>query len=536
MKRRWLTCAAALAGVAWACAAVAASADQTAGQTDKATDQSAHQTSDQAKQQPPETFGYEQIVAKAKALAGKPYEPRDKIPEFLRALSPAAYDDLHFRPEKALWPGERIPYEVHFYHPGSFYAYPVTVRIVTENGVKPLAFSPDYFDYPSQKMRKRIPENLGFAGIKILHQLNSAQYLDEVLSFLGASYFRAVPEDAHYGLSARGLAINTATNGGEEFPAFTHFWLVKPDPGDEKFTLYALLDSPSVAGAYKFVVDPGETTTIDVSATLFTRTAIEKIGIAPLTSMFMWGENGLHHLPRSRPEAHDSDGLLIHNGNGEWLWRPLRNPRTLTINQFVSDRLLGFGLLQRDRNFFHYQSFRFEYQHRPGLWVVPQNKWGPGVVELVQIPSESEINDNIVAYWVPDDPAKAGEVLRYDYTLKWLMHEPTRHDQAITHATRIGYAATEPGQKKKWIKVAIEFMGGRLDELTTPASVVPHVSARREVELTRVAATHNRHTDGWRLSFRVPANALEEPLELRAYLATPKGQVLTETWTYTLTQ
>lgn len=480
------------------------------------------------------SFGYEQVVAKAKALAAKAYTPRAKIPAFLRQANFSGWDKIEFRPEHALWQGDKIPFEIRFYHPGSYYVYPVTVHVVSNGDVKTLSFSPKQFDYPSEKIRKKVPENLGYAGIKILHHLNSPEYLDEVTSFLGASYFRALPEGAHYGLSARGLAVNTATDGGEEFPAFTDFWLVKPDPGDKALTLYALLDSPSVTGAYKFVINPGKTTTIQVEATLFTRAPIKKLGIAPLTSMFAWGENSLYRLQHARPEAHDSDGLLIHTGNGEWLWRPLRNPQRLTVNQFVTDDIVGFGLLQRDRNFFNYQHLEYEYEDRPGLWVVPKGDWGKGAVELVQIPSNSEVNDNIIAYWVPDDPVKAGERLHFAYTLKWTMHDPSSHGRATTRATRIGYAALAPGQENL-IKIAIEFDGGKLGKLTDPANVTPHVSAMRDVKLHNIQAVRNPHTEGWRLSFLVPTSALGEPLELRAYLSGPGGQPLTETWTYTLT-
>lgn len=499
-----------------------------------ADDAAKHEQKDKAKQTA--AFGYEQVVAKAKALAAEAYKPRDEVPEFLQKFGVAELKRIHFRPEDALWKGDKPPFEVRFYHPGSFFVYPVTVHVVTSDGTHVLPFSPDQFEYPSDETLKKIPQHLGYAGLKILHQLNSTEYLDEVASFLGASYFRAVPEGAHYGLSARGLAINTASSDGEEFPAFTDFWLVRPEAGDDALTVYALLDSPSVAGAYKFVIDPGKTTTMKVETTLFTRAAIKKLGIAPLTSMFMWGENSLHRLDNSRPEAHDSDGLLIHDGSGEWLWRPLKNPQALTINQFASNGVRGFGLLQRDRDFFHYQQFDYEYQDRPGLWVIPDGDWGKGAVELVQIPSGSEVNDNIVVYWVPDEPVKAAETLHFAYTLKWLMHDPSDHGRATTRATRIGYAAIVPGEKKNRIKVAIEFDGGKLGKLTDAGDVRANVSAMREVELGNIRAVRNPHTNGWRLSFLVPVSALGEPLELRAYLSTPDGQPLSETWTYTLAQ
>lgn len=513
------------------------SQDQGEPQSQNASEASSQKSApSSSRQKPKSSFGYEDVVARARVLASEPYTPRNKIPAFLRESGSVAWKTIQFKPKYALWQGARIPFEVRFYHPGSYFVYPVTVHAVSDCGARVLHFSPQQFDYPSPKVRKKIPENLGYAGIKIMHHLNSSEYLDEVVSFLGASYFRALPEGAHYGASARGLAINTATSSGEEFPAFTHFWLVQPESGDQTLTLYALLDSPSVAGAYKFVIDPGQTTVMQVEATLFTRTAIKKLGIAPLTSMFAWGENSMHRGHHARPEAHDSDGLLIHFGSGEWLWRPLKNPQQLTVNQFVAESIQGFGLLQRDRNFFHYQHLEYEYEDRPSVWVVPKGDWGPGAVELVQIPSNSEVNDNIIVYWVPDDPVKANERLHFAYTLKWMMHDPSSHGRATTRATRIGYATVNPEQKKEFIKIAIEFDGGKLGKPTDLQEVTAHITPMREVNLHKIQAVRNPHTNGVRLSFLVPTSALDKPLDLRAFLSGAKGQPLTETWTYTLAQ
>ncbi len=480
-------------------------------------------------------FGYEQIVEKAEARAAEPYEPPKTIPEFLRELGFVGLDQISFRADKALWGSPEIPFEARFYHPGSFFVHPVTVHVVNEQGVERLPFSRDAFAYPNDDMRAKVPEELGYAGVKILHELNSTEYLDEIVSFLGASYFRALPADSHYGLSARGLAIDTASADGEEFPAFTAFWLVEPDEGAETLTLYALLDSPSVAGAYKIVIDPGETTTTRVESTLFTRNPIAKIGIAPLTSMFGWGENSLHRLDDYRPEAHDSDGLLIATSAGEWLWRPLKNPQVLTINRFSADNVEGLGLLQRDRNFANYQDLAYEYERRPSAWITPEGDWGEGVVELVQIPSDSEVNDNVVAYWVPEDPVEAGETLHYAYNIAWSTADPSPDTHSTAQATRIGYAAIVPGQPKNRIQVAIEFTGGQLGEITDATQVEPRVSAMRDVTLSNIQAVRNPHTNGWRLTFLVPTSALENPLELRAFLAGSDGGALTETWSYTLT-
>jgi len=479
-------------------------------------------------------FSYEKVVAIAEARARKPYKAPQKIPEFLRDLDFAGLDRIGFKRDKALWHDPKRPFSAMFYHPGSYYERPVTIHVVDGGSVKRFDFDKQRFSYPGDDMRKRIPEDLGYAGLKLLHELDDPGKMDEVLSFLGASYFRSLGANEHYGLSARGLAIDTASDQGEEFPMFTDFWLVEPDPSDASMTVFAVLDSPSVAGAYKVVVTPGETTRTRVESTLFTRKPISKLGVAPLTSMFMWGENSLTRLDNYRPEAHDSDGLQIAAESGEWLWRPLVNPRRLLTNQFSAKNVRGFGLIQRDRDFDHYQDLNYDYQRRPNAWITPRGDWGDGHLELVQIPSDSEVNDNIAMYWVPETPVTADERLHFEYDIAW--GEELAGPESLGHvaATRVGRAAIVPGQTRDTLRVAIEFVGGGLEDLTDDGAVQPRVDAMRDATINNIQAVRNPHTGGWRLTFLVPAEALEKPLELRAFLADPQGGALTETWSYTL--
>ncbi|WP_123631249.1 glucan biosynthesis protein [Salinisphaera orenii] len=481
-----------------------------------------------------EAFGYEAVVAKAKARADKAYAAPPSIPDFLKELDWAGLDRIQFKRDQALWHDSDRPFEAMFYHPGSYYTHPVSIRLINANGEGRFAFDKNRFSYPDDQMRERIPDDLGYAGFKLLHELNHPGKMDEVLSFLGASYFRGLGADQHYGLSARGLAIDTGSNDGEEFPAFTDFWLVEPAAGDDTMTVFALLDSPSVAGAYRFELDPGDATVTHVEMTLFTRNAIDKLGIAPLTSMFMWGENSLSRLDDYRPEAHDSDGLLISAANGEWFWRPLVNPQTLWMNQFSAENVRGFGLLQRDRDFDHYQDLDYEYERRPNAWITPDGDWGAGRLELVQIPSDSEVNDNIALYWIPKAPVKAGQRLHYAYDIKWSTEGVVPNSLGHAQASRIGRAATVPGQPRNTIRVAIEFVGGELGGLEDSAAVQPRVNALRDATINNIQAVRNPHTGGWRLTFLVPTDSLDSPLELRAYLAGKEGGALTETWSYAL--
>lgn len=279
----------------------------------------------------------------------------------------------------------------------------VPINEIVNGRIHPLKYSPAYFDYGKNRLNTDELSELGYAGFRLHNPLNTRKYYDELVSFLGASYFRALGKHQKYGLSARGLAIDTAVQTGEEFPIFREFWLVRPKRNDKSVTVYALLDSPSAAGIYTFVITPGENTVMDVDAKIFPRKEINKLGIAPLTSMYLFGENTKNKFDDHRPEVHDSDGLLVLNGNGEWLWRPLDNSKYLRISAFVDENPKGFGLLQRDRDPAHYLDFEANYEQRPSAWVEPVGDWGKGWIELVEIPSQQEIHDNVVTYWVPKE-------------------------------------------------------------------------------------------------------------------------------------
>ncbi|MGN8157835.1 glucan biosynthesis protein [Salinisphaera sp. SWV1] len=480
-------------------------------------------------------FSYDQLIDRAKALSKKDYHAPAKVPQFLTSLSADQRSRITFKRDDALWHDQKLPFQVMFYHPGSYYDHAVTIHVIKDGKTRAVKFDKNDFNYPSDALKKKVPDDLGYAGFKLLHALGDPNKMDEVVSFLGASYFRALGANEHYGLSARGLAIDTGnTNKGEEFPNFTQFWLVDPGAKSKQMTLYALLDSPSVTGAYKFVITPGKATHTHVEETLFTRKDIAKLGIAPLTSMFTWGENSLARLKDYRPEAHDSDGMVISSANGEWLWRPLVNPQKLWMNQFDANDVRGFGLMQRDRKFDHYQDLNYEYEKRPNAWVTPDGDWGKGHLELVEIPSDSEVNDNISLYWVPAAPVKAGQRLHFAYDIKWSSDLAVPNSLGHTVATRVGMAAVKPGQQKNQVRVAIDFVGGELSKLTDANSVQPKVNASRDVTLNNIKAVRNPHTGGWRLTFLVPTSALDKPLELRAYLADANGGGLTETWSYLL--
>jgi len=318
-------------------------------------------------------FGYDDVVALAKAEASAAYRAPEQAPPELAQLSYDQLRDIRFRPDRALWRAERLPFELEFFHLGKYQTLAVAINEISAAGVRPVRFDPRDFDYGRNRLPTARWGDIGLAGFRVHYPLNSPTVRDELGVFLGASYFRMLGRGQHYGLSARGLAIDPVRGKGEEFPRFKAFWIERPAPGAKELVVYAQLDSPRATGAYRFVLRPGDETVVDVKATLFLRAGVATLGIAPLTSMFQHGEVS----PRAdefRPEVHDSDGLMIATGDGEWLWRPLVNPGRPLVSSFAVRELKGFGLMQRDRAFANYEDLEARFERRPSAWIEPQGR------------------------------------------------------------------------------------------------------------------------------------------------------------------
>ena len=468
-------------------------------------------------------FSFDWLKAQAKQISGAAFEsPKMTLPESLENLTYDQFRDIRYRPDQGLFKAEGLPFHVEFFHMGFFYKEPVFVHTVTGGKTQTVPFDTKMFDY-GHNTPGNLPSDLGFAGFRIHYRLNTPEYFDELVVFLGASYFRALGKGQLYGLSARGLAIDTALPSGEEFPLFREFWIEKPGPNATQLTVYALLDSRSYVGAYKFVIKPGNATSMEVNATLYARREVEKLGIAPLTSMYLFGENDRQGFDDFRPEVHDSDGLFVWTGNGEQLWRPLSNPQRLRVSSFQATDPRGFGLLQRDRAFTSYEDLESRYERRPSVWIEPLSKWGKGSVQLVEIPVNEEYHDNIVAFWTPENKVKSGGSIQLNYRLWWGDGPPNWQAGAQTVATRVS-AGTDAGTRK----FVLDFVniGGKPSDVATAEPVITVSSG----QVIRPIAQKNDVTGGWRAFFEFkPAN--DDPVEMRAYLR--NGQTsLTETWSY----
>ena len=475
-------------------------------------------------------IGTKDIEARARALASESFKPPvAKLPVQLSALDYDALREIRFRPDRATWHGDKLPFELMYFHPGKNFPDSVRINTVDAQGVKRVEFEPEMFDYGSNQIDPQKLRGVGFAGFRVHYAVNTPKYKDEILVFLGASYFRALGKGQVYGMSARGLAIDTAVPPGEDFARFTEFWIDRPSRTDTSLTIYALLDSKHLTGAYKFVVTPGAETVVQVSARLFFREAVSKLGIAPLNSMYLFGDNQPGGRDDYRPEVHDSDGLSVATGSGEWLWRPLVNPKRLLITSFSANPLRGFGLLQRDRATSSYEDPEAFYERRPSTWVEPVGKWGPGRVELVQIPTPDETNDNIVAYWVPDKEPDIRRPFDFAYQLRWQLNAQAPAGKAWVVQTRRGrgYVKQPDGD----LNFIVDFDGPPLRDLKPEVKPEAFVEIGDNAQLREKTLILNAATGAWRLTVRVKREDAAKPIEMRAQIR-DAGKVLTETWSY----
>jgi glucans biosynthesis protein len=475
-------------------------------------------------------FSFETVKDKAADLARHPFtDDSPPLPAALKGLDYTHFRMINFRPEKALWRDGGL-FQVQLFHRGFVYDRKVTIHTVENGQVSDIDYSPDLFDFRQNDLKTDFGPDLGFSGFRLHFPLNRGDYFDEFAVFQGASYFRLIGRGQQYGLSSRGLAIDTAGPQGEEFPFFREFWLERPQATTTWIVIYALLDSRSTTGAYKFVLLPDAETLARVEVALFPRADIKKLGMAPLTSMFWHGKPGNRPFNDLRPEVHDSDGLLLHTGNGEWLWRPLVNPRALQITRFADAGPKGFGLMQRERDFRAYQDLESNYQLRPSAWIEPDGDWARGGVELVEIPSDQEINDNIVAYWVPDAPVKAAEAVSFAYHLRLVTRDPQLPPTGRSTATRLApLKPVDAGREDRHgpYRFWVDFGGGDIGTLGDGMPIEAVISTSSG-KLDDVFC--QKDGDAWRAVFTFTPDGGNDA-DLRGFLSL-RGAPLTETWTF----
>jgi periplasmic glucans biosynthesis protein len=470
-----------------------------------------------------ETFSRGALIAYARELAKSPYQPPDSsLTAPFQDLDYQHYVGIRFRPERAIWSSDQRGFVIEPLHRGFIYAAKVDLFTVEDGRVLIVPYDPGMFDFG--KLGAPAPDaNLGFSGFRLKAPFDAPDRFDDFAIFQGASYFRAIARSQSYGAVARGLAVNTGEASGEEFPFFRAFWIERPAPGANSLVVHALLDSEAASGAFKLTLKPGDMTLIDVEATIFPRARIDHVGIAPLNSMYLFGANDRKGVDDVRLAVHQSSGLQMWNGGGEWIWRPLQNPETLQISAFVDKSPRGFGLLQRNRDVAAFQDEGHRYERQPSVWITPVGDWGEGSVQLVEIPSDSEIHDNISAYWRPKDPLEQGREYSFAYRSIWCWSPPDTPQEAIAYQTRTGAAG---GRSRRFV---IDFQDDIFADAERMKSITPMVTVNPgRVGAISFSTDAPRHLG--RLSFALdPGN--DTYSEMRAVLKDGDKPV-SETWLY----
>jgi glucans biosynthesis protein len=489
------------------------------------------------------SLGY--VAQRALERAKTPFRsPRADLPKVLQQdnLDYDKYREIRFRRDKALWSADNLPFRIEFFHPGYLYQEPVHMNEFTLLHTQPIRFVQDFFDYGKLDIASQIPAKTGYAGFRVLYPLNKSGQMDELGAFLGASYFRLLAKNLHYGESARGLALDCGEGDRpEEFPIFTDWWLGKPGRGDTELRLYALLDSVSCTGAYEFLIHPGDTTTVSIRVVLYFREPkdiaaankdqkpVKTIGMAPLTSMFWFGKDTERKFDDYRTEVHDSDGLLVHMGNGEIFWRPLDNPPAMRHQIFHAPSIKGYGLIQRERNFSAYQDMFNLYHQVPSVWVEPDGDWRDGDLHLVELSTGYEGLDNIVAFWDPKDKPGPLEPFQFGYTLYWEggAADLKRSENRVV-STRIGPDAQFPGARQ----FVLDFDGPQFDKIPEDKPPVAVVSCSRNAHIVDTQVVRNNFLGTWRAILKMkPADGNHDPVDLRCSLQQGTN-VVGETWVY----
>ncbi|MEQ9437343.1 glucan biosynthesis protein G [Hyphomonas sp.] len=468
-------------------------------------------------------FAFDQVINKAQALSEHAFQESRPVPAAAAAFDYDQYRRLEFKRESAEWTDDTsIPFRVHYDPRGYLFNEEVKLNIIDKGVSTPKAWAEadfNFFDLPLSEDDKKA---LGYAGFHVTAPLNSSGKFDDLISFKGASFFRVLSAGTVYGASARGMAISTASPAGEEFPSFREFWLVKPEPGAKSMTVYALLNGISTTGAFQFVITPGSTTNVDVEAVFFPRRKLTEVGVAPITSMYYFSPHSLNRGNRDyRVAVHDSEGLMMELHNGEWVWRPLANPNQLEISSFATQPPLGFGLVQRKRDFEAYDDLEANYELRPNVWIAPKDGWGPGNLTLVEIPTTNEYNDNIVVSWRPADAWEAGKPVRLSYEMIWSLPQPVVAPVAKVTATKVGIS---PATKRPMF--IIDFDSDNSELLR---DALPQVSTSAGTIIAPVVQP-NPKTGGVRLSFELDTKDAGL-CELRALL-TKADHSVSETWLY----
>ena len=469
----------------------------------------------------PKPFVPGAIIEQARALSKKPFVavPAD-LPDPFRALNAEQYGAIHTRPEARIWGQENIGFAIEPLQRGFLFTNPVELNLVSGDQSYRLVYDVKAFDFGGVTPPTKIGD-IGFSGFRVL-AASSKSVFGEVASFQGANFFRAFAPGQIPGLVSRALAVRLADPKGEDVPIFRAMWIEKPSLVANALIVHAIIDSETMTGAFRFTIRPGEATIIDTESTLFARVAVENFGIGTISATHLLGFMDHRKFDDYRPNVSEVDGLQMYTGAGEWLWRPVSNRDTLQISTFVDEKPRGFGLILRDRAFDNYDDAEDHWEKRPSLWIEPLGEWGLGGVQLIEIPSESEANDNIICFWRPRQPLAAGSETAFAYRQFWCWSPPERPNLAraiSSHSGRVG----------KHRRFFVTFEGDIFANDERVAGMKPTLTtAGGSIVMLKVFPAEDKKSV--RVLFELDPGS-EQSSEMRLVLEA-QGKPLTETWLY----
>ena len=469
------------------------------------------------------SFDANLVVEFARQLARRPFmAPAADLPDSLRNLSFEQYQSVRMRRKDRVWEGEGRGFVIEPLLRGFVYQNRVTLYIVEDGTIRRLTYDPSRFDFGS--LQPPTEAGLDFSGFKVLFRDRGADATREIAGFQGASFFRGLAKGQVAGVLARGLTLRPAEASGEEIPLFRAFWIERPSSLSDEIVAHALLDSDNVCGAYRFTIRPRDETIIDVEGTIFARNTLDHVGYAGAAGMFLFGPASHRIDDDVRPAAHDADGLQLHTGSDQWIWRPLTNPEALQISVFVDQNPKGFGLLQRQRDFASFQDEEKAFERRPSLWVEPIGDWGQGAVQLLEIPSNNETNANILTYWRPKASIPANSQANFAFRQYWAFEPPDRPGNATVAMTRTGRGTS--GTRRRFL---VDFTSRKFTNMAAIAEITADASAAKGKILDLRLIPHiDRNV--LRVSFELDPGG-ETLCELRLALM-ESGKPVSETWLY----
>ena len=471
-------------------------------------------------------INFEYVQKQAELLSKSKYNEPLKIKN---DLTIDEYSQITFNASKALWMNEALLFRLEFFHLGYIYNTPLAVNEFKGLYSQDIRFTNDLFNFGNlnKDTSDKAKDLEGYAGLKILCQLNRPNQFDELISVLGNEKFRALGRYNIYGLYAAPL-ITIGINNKINLAHYTKFWLGKPESKSDHLTMCAIADSPEATIAFHYEIYPGDDTKVKTKSTIYPRIDTLSVGIAPMSTLYFSGINTLSRYNLYYSQFHYSDNLIISSEKNVFS-QPLENYEQTVVNEVKTKDIKFFGLSQRDRNYDHYQTLFIALHLMPTLWIKPDNDWQKGKVVLVETPANNPNTLNIYAFWVPEEKLHKGKVYSYDYTMHWAINEPDPDTgPGCVSSTKVGLDGDN-------ICFAIKFTGTMLKKLPAVANITSLTTISSNSKITDIKIQKDPFDNQWialiTASKPVKVDNKQSQVSLSCTLMYG-NKPITETWMY----